>query len=92
MKLQTKKLNLGRFRLSRRLLSEQPESLIPVFAGMVIIEAQMRWEIDGVEYLALSDRFDPVPEDVACSRYEVTFTRDENGNVIGHVINKSVFA
>ena len=92
MKLQTKKLNLGRFRLSRKLLSEQPENLIPVFAGMVVIEAQMRWEIDGVEYLALSDRFDPVPENVMCPSYEVTFTKDEKGNAIGHEINKSIFA
>jgi len=74
------------------MLSEQPENLITVFAGMVVIEAQMRWEIDGVEYLALSDRFDPVPDGVSAPSYEVTFRRDENGNVISHEINKSIFA
>jgi hypothetical protein len=92
MKLKTKTLNLGRLRLSRKILSEQPEDVIPVFVGMVVIEAQMRWEIDGVEYLALSDRFDPVPEGVSAPSYEVSFRRDEKGNVISHEINKSIFS
>ncbi len=83
---------LGRFNVSRWLLREQPEQLKPLFAEMIVVEAQMRWERDSVEYLAMSDRFEVVPEAVMAPLYEITFKRDEDGRVTMHEVSKSIFA
>lgn len=83
---------LGRFNVSRVLLREQPEQLKPLFAEMIVVEAQMRWERDRVEYLAMSERFEVVPEGVMAPLYEITFERDEVGRVTMHDVAKSIFA
>lgn len=83
---------LGRFHVSRTLLREQPEQLKPLFAEMIVVEAQMRWERDSVEYLAMSDRFELVPEAVMAPLYEITFRKDEEGRVTMHEVAKSLFA
>lgn len=83
---------LGRFLVSRTLLREQPEQLKPLFSEMIVVEAQMRWERDSVEYLAMSDRFEVVEEGVMCPLYEITFRKDEEGRVTMHEVAKSLFA
>jgi len=83
---------LGRFNVSRMLLREQPERLKPLFAEMIVVEAQMRWERDSVEYLAMSDRFDVVEEGMMCPLYEITFRKDEEGRVTMREVAKSLFA
>ena len=83
---------LGRFNVSRILLREQPEQLKPLFADMIVVEAQMRWERDSVEYLAMSDRFELVEAGVMCPLYEITFRKDGKGCVIMHEVTKSLFA
>ena len=83
---------LGRFHVSRMLLREQPEQLRPLFAEMIVVEAQMRWERNSVEYLAMSDRFEPAEEGVMCPFYKITFRRDEEGRVTMHEVTKSLFA
>jgi len=83
---------LGRFNVSRALLREQPEQLKPLFAAMIVVEAQMRWERDSVEYLAMSDCFELVPEAVMAPLYEITFHKDEEGRVTTHEVAKSLFA
>jgi hypothetical protein len=47
---------IGRFRISRELIRRNPAELLPLFAEMVVVEAQMRWEYDSIEYVALSER------------------------------------
>ena len=82
---------LGRFNVSRMLLREQPEQLKPLFAEMIVVEAQIRWERDRVEYLAMSDRFELLPVAVSAPLYEITFIRDEDGRVTMHEVTKILF-
>lgn len=72
---------IGRFRISRELVRRNPAELLPLFSEMVVVEAQMRWEYDAIEYVALSERFEEQPENVAAPLYKITFRRDENGQV-----------
>tara|TARA_R110000868_G_scaffold7251_1_gene39668 strand:- start:104 stop:376 length:273 start_codon:yes stop_codon:yes gene_type:complete len=77
---------LGRFFISSQILREQPESLRTLFAKMIVVEAQMRWERDSVEYLAMSDRFEPVEEGVMCPIYDIIFKYDSEGVATFHKV------
>lgn len=80
---------LGRFKISGRLLYEQPEQLKPLFAEMIVVEAQMRWEHSCVEYLAMSERFEVLPEGLVAPLYEITFRRDDDGRVTSCEVAKA---
>jgi hypothetical protein len=68
---------LGRFHVSRELLNQQPEKLKPIFANVIVVEAQMRWVSDSVEYLAMSDRFERVPYGQMAPFYDIQFHEDK---------------
>ena len=72
---------LGRFRIPRQLVLEQPENIRPFLAECVIVEAQVRWEFDSIEYLAMSERFDEIGAGMQAPEYTATFERDEDGLV-----------
>src|SRR6478736_1843756 len=54
----------GRFKLSRELIRTDAHNLAPLFSRVIVLEAEIRWECDCVEYLALSDLFGELPEGV----------------------------
>ena len=82
---------IGRFRISRELLRRNPAELLALFAEMVVVEAQMRWEYDCIEYVALSERFEEQPENVAAPLYKITFRRDEKGQVGIQSVERDTF-
>lgn len=86
------KLNrrLGRFFISRELLLTQPERLQPLFAEMIVVEAQMRWDCNSVEYVAMSDRFEDLPENLMAPAYDILFKRDEDGKVTFTGVDRSI--
>lgn len=72
---------IGRFRINRKLILRNTDELLPLFSEMVVVEAQMRWEYDAIEYVALSKRFEKQPQGVTAPMYKIVFSRDQNGKV-----------
>lgn len=66
-------MNLGRFYFQRHLLCEQPELFLPVFAQMVVLSA-LPVGSGTIEFLALSNRFDPLPPESDVPQYNITPT------------------
>ncbi len=77
---------IGRFRISRNLLWRFPEKLREIFDLVVVLEAQMKWEFDSVEYLAISDFFEEVPDGVAAPEYQISTVFDANGLVKANLV------
>lgn len=75
----------GRFIISRELIRTSAHKLAPLFSRMVILEAQVRWENDAIEYLALSEVFEVVPEGVSTTKYEIQFEHINGEAVMGNV-------
>jgi hypothetical protein len=43
------------------------------------VRAEMRWEYDAIDYIAMSDQFDPVPEGMMVPTYQVEITTLPDG-------------
>jgi len=82
---------LGRFYVSRSLLLTHPEQLRALFNLMIVVEAQLRWDRDSVEYVAMSEQFEEVPEYCAAPLYQITFRKDEAGQIFLLGITKGDF-
>lgn len=69
---------LGRFRIARTFFLNCPETLQPLFAKMIVLEAQLHWEKDSIEYLAMSNHFEIVPETTLAPFYDIIFHQNSN--------------
>ena len=64
---------LGRFRLSDFLIRQYSEEVRAFMVGMVVVSAQYEFDTRAIIYLAMSDRFDPVPEGERAPEYSVSY-------------------
>lgn len=64
---------LGRFRLSDFLIRQYSEDVRAFMVGMVVVSAQYEFDTRAIIYLAMSERFDPVPEGERAPEYAVSF-------------------
>jgi hypothetical protein len=53
---------------------ERWEELLPLMGNFVIVEARARYDLQGIEYLAYSPLFEPVPHGVEAPEYNVVVT------------------
>ena len=76
-----KENKIGRFIISNTLLRDPTaeESIIKILSGMIIIRAEQRWDIDGIEYIALSDHFASLPKGHQAIDYKFII---DNGDVV----------
>lgn len=71
---------LGVFRISLEMIRRQPRLVARVFAllNVVPVRAEALYVSNCIEYVALSDRFEPIPQDTKPPEYELHITDDGN--------------
>jgi hypothetical protein len=83
---------LGRFRIQRPLVRTLASELRSIFGEMVIVHAEMRWDTDSIEYVAMCDRFDVLEEGLEAPLYQLTLHTQEDGKLIILDVRKGIFA
>jgi hypothetical protein len=68
---------LGRFVINTTVIEEDSEAVYAVMGQCIPVRAEQMYEHDGIEYLAISDQFDPVPYGVVVPEYVANITRTE---------------
>lgn len=66
---------IGKFRISCRLLSTQPELVRKIMGECIIVRAEMLYEAMCIEYTALSEWFDFIPEGEYAPLYAIKFVQ-----------------
>ena len=62
---------IGKFYVSRSIVDESPEMVMPVMARCVIVECQLHYIGNRFEYFAVSPDFDEVPLGMITPEYSV---------------------
>lgn len=52
----------GLFLISRELLEDAPAIVKRVLSDVIVVRAELRWDLDAIEYVAICDKFDECPE------------------------------
>lgn len=68
---------LGRFVVRRQMIEDDAYILRKALADVIVVRAEMRYDIDGIEYTALSEKFAIVPKGLAAPTYNLIF--DQTG-------------
>ena len=61
---------IGRFCVDLSLLEDQTVMAQLMLSGMVIVRAQHRYDLNAIEYMALCDEFDEVPDGQEAPYYD----------------------
>jgi hypothetical protein len=73
---------IGKFVISNALIDEPSSeaALLKIMSKMIVVRAEQRWDLGGIEYIALSDLFDKVQDGYGfvVPSYEITFN---NGSI-----------
>ena len=72
---------LGRFEI-RDCELRRWRDLMPLFAGMVVVDVRRRWDTASAEYLAYSDLFEESNEATEAPWYSFTFERTLSGEIL----------
>ena len=72
-----KKRNIGLFEIPARMIEENTQELIRLFAGMIVVRAEFRYDKGTIDYSALSDRFEPVDINCHPPKYDVTLQQGD---------------
>lgn len=67
--------NIGTFSIPRRMIDGDKEILLELFAGMIVVRAELRFDTDAIEYTAISDKFEPVDINRAAPHYSVWWSQ-----------------
>ncbi len=70
------KRRLGRFLLSELYL-DRWEELLPLMGNFVVIETRYRHDLNGIEYLAYSPLFEPIPDSAVAPEYDIQVTLND---------------
>jgi len=79
-----KSRKLGRFVLSHGVIEQAPEDVMRLMGRMIVVRAESRYDMDGVEYTAISDYFSCVPAGSIVPEYRFAFS---GGDIIPEKIN-----
>ena len=63
---------LGRFAVEMNIIHESPVMAQLMLSGMVIVRAEHRYDLNAIEYMALCDEFDEVPQGYEAPWYDAT--------------------
>lgn len=75
---------IGRFTVDTSLIRQETDMVAQIFGLMkcVPVRAEMRFDVYGIEYTAIADCFDPVPEGGMTPRYKLQVTSDKAGHPV----------
>ena len=82
--------NLGKIKISRNVIDNELGVVIKVFSILKLIPVKTEWvyDADAVEYTAISDRFDELPENTIIPEYKIIIKADGNGDVVNVDVEK----
>ena len=69
---------MGYFSLSINFINQQPTMTAQLFAGLIVLDARVRWDFDSIEYYAISPFFQEVPAGNIAPHYTPRF-HDKDG-------------
>ena len=67
----------GRFKISRRMIENDPMLIKRIMGEMIIVRAELMWIGDEIEYVAYSKLFDIIPEQEESPFYKIIFMMDK---------------
>jgi hypothetical protein len=67
---------MGRFSIPLRQIEDEPDKVIGLLYGVIVVEATTRWDSQSIEYLAISDKFEVVPLEREAPRYFIAEDRE----------------
>ena len=62
---------IGKFDMSLDHINNRPKVVLAVLSGSIVVRAESLWHKSAVEYVAINEAFDPVPDGVEPPRYDV---------------------
>lgn len=71
---------IGKFMVSERLLRDNWEDLVLLFAGGVIVDMELRFDTQMVTYWMYHPAFEANPPEVSAPLYEALVSTDASGN------------
>lgn len=72
---------LGRFSVSLAFLEMWKTAMLPLMAGVVVVDAKTRHDTRTVDYLAFCDAFEEIQEDSKAPKYHAICSRDQSGAI-----------
>ena len=76
------KRRLGKFIISTSLIEDSPGTVFEILSTVIVVRAEMRWDIDAIEYIGISHSFECLPCGRKVPEYEAMF---EQGRFMGWV-------
>jgi hypothetical protein len=76
------KHRIGRFRISFLFLQSRSKEAAAIFAGLLVVRAESRYDFDAIEYIAVGDCFDEVDRGLEAPEYRPILTRNEDGSIV----------
>jgi hypothetical protein len=73
---------IGKFRISFIFLQSHPKEAAAIFAGLIVVRAESRYDFDAIEYIALGDCFEEVDRGFEAPEYRLILTRNEDGSIV----------
>lgn len=72
------KRRIGTFRISNTLLQDESshDNIMSIMGSVIVVRAEQRYDIDGIEYHAISEYFDEVDQHIHAPNYTVNFDKD----------------
>lgn len=71
---------VGRFTVTHPMIDDRA-AMLAILAGCIVVRAEMLWNENGIEYIALCDDFDPVPLGDITPTYRAILTENEDGTI-----------
>lgn len=71
----------GKFSVSYSLIKKPSETILKFLSNFVIVRAELRYDIDAIDYTALSVLFSPVDFGDRTPEYQIRVTEHEDGTI-----------
>jgi len=69
----------GAFSIPRDIIDKSPEVARAALSGLIPVRAELRFDTDAIDYLALGECFDECPAYEIAPRYEARFEMTDRG-------------
>lgn len=61
---------LGNFTIDRSVIQDTPALAQEILSTVIVVRAEMRWDMDAIEYIGLSHSFESLPCGARAKQYE----------------------
>ena len=76
------KRRLGKFYIDTALIESSPGTVFEILSTVIVVRAEMRWDMDAIEYIGISHSFECLPCGRRVPEYKAIF---EQGRFTGWV-------